>query len=258
MKGTTWYIRRYVCDNGIEYKTKFPVREDLSCMKSSRKKSQAVARAEKGAKEASHEMGRLMNCNFRVGHDFYMGIDYSDKGMSKLEDRAKEDDTELIIAAKKEYENFMRRVKRKADKLGIEVKAIAVISVSDPKTGEPTRIHHHLVVNAEAVEILESCWTSGGVWSKKLYSNFGVDLQELADYMIAQAARVGVDKRYTHTRNLARAIVSKPVKARKPEAELSVPQGCEKIWRSEYKKGRAQHIRYYRPPTAPPEDSEDA
>lgn len=257
MKEAIWYIRRYVCDNGIEYKTKFPVREDMTCMKSSRKKSQAVARAEKGASEASHELGRLLNCNFRVKRDFYFGLDYSDEGLRKLGTRAGGNDELLILAAKKEYENFLRRVKRKAEKEGVEVKAAAIISVSDPQTGEAVRIHHHLVVNAEAAHLFEGCWTAGGTWSKKLYSNFGVDLQELADYMIAQAARVGADKRYTHTRNLVKAMVSKPIKARKPEAELAVPQGCEKIWRSEYKKGRAQHIRYYRPPSAPPEDAED-
>lgn len=248
MKQTTWYIRKYICDNGIEYKTKFPVREDLSEIKSARKKAQAVARAERGASEASHELGRLLNCNFRVGQDYYMGLDYSDEGIKKLESRS--GDELLILAAKKEYENFLRRVKRKAEKAGVEVKAAAVISISNPRTGEAVRVHHHLVCNAAAAPLLAECWTAGESWSKQLRSNFGVDLQELADYMIAQAARVGADKRYTHTRNLVRAIVSRSVKAKRPDAELIVPRGCTEIWRGEFKKGRPQHIRYYRPPYA--------
>ena len=257
---TTWYIRRYVCDNGIEYKTKFPVREDLSKCSSSRKKSSAVHRAEKGATEAAHEFGRLLNCNFRVGQDFHILLTYSDEGLEKIIKRAGSEEMEaLILSADREYDNFLRRVKRRADKQSLEVKAAAVISITDPKTGELVRIHHHLVVNAAAALICSECWTVGESKGRVLWSSFGPDLQELADYMISQAARVGAGKRYTHTRNLVRAIATKAVKARNPVAELAVPRGCEKIWRSESKRGRAQHLRYYRPPAVPPgAEDEDA
>lgn len=255
---TTWYIRRYVCDNGIEYKTKFPVREDLSKCSSSRKKT-IVHRAEKGATEAAHEFGRLLNCNFRVKRDFHMLLTYSDAGLEKLKKRAGGEDIDaIILAADREYDNCLRRVKRRADKQENEVKAAAVISITDPKTGEIVRIHHHVVVNAEAALLFSSCWKAGEAKGKELWSSCGVDLQELADYMIAQAARVGAGKRYTHTRNLVRAIVTKPIKARNPDAELQVPRGCEKIWRSESKKGRAQHLRYYRPPNLGVSDDEEA
>lgn len=256
---TTWYIRRYVCDNGIEYKTKFPVREDLSKC-SSRKKLTIVQRAEKGATEASHEFGRLLNCNFRVGQDYHFTLTYSDEGLKKLIKRAGTEELDgLILSADREYDNFLRRVKRRAEKQDAEVKAAAVISVTDPKTGELVRIHHHVVVNQAAALICSECWTAGESRGNQLWSSCGVDLQELADYMIAQAARVGAGKRYTHTRNLVRAVLTKPVKARNPAAELQVPKGCEKIWRSESKRGRAQHLRYYRPPTVPREaEQEDA
>ena len=257
---TTWYIRRYICDNGIEYKTKFPVREDLSCIRSARKKASAVQRAEKGATEASHEFGRLLNCNFRVGRDWHLLLTYSDEGLRKLIKRAGSEDIEaLILSADREYDNFLRRVKRRAEKQEVEVKAAAVISVTDPETGEIVRIHHHLVVNKAAVLLCSECWKAGEAKGRELWSSFGEDLQELADYMIAQAARVGAGKRYTHTRNLVRAVVTKPIKARSADAELIVPRGCQKIWRSENKRGRAQHIRYWRPPIIPPgSEDEDA
>lgn len=258
MNKTTCYIRRYVCDNGIEYKTKFFVREEASCIRSSRKKEAAVHRAEKSATEAAHELGRVLNCNFKTKVDSHQTLTYSDKGLAALMKKAGTDDPDAFVrVAKKEYDNCLKRVKYRADKMGIEVKAAAVVSISDPETGEAVRIHHHVVVNAEAAMLFAECWKAGEVRGRELYSRYGPDLQELADYMIAQAARVGADKRYTRTRNLLSPLVHKPVKARNPDAELQVPQGCEKIWRSEYKKGRAQHIRYFRPPIVPPEAVDD-
>lgn len=248
-----WLIQTYVCDNGIEYKTKFYVPDVTDIKKSTRRKERSVRRAEKNATEAAHEVGRLLNCNFRVGIDYYIGLDYSDEGLAKLTEKAGAmdgftEDEALVLCAKKEWVNLMRRVKRRAAEKGLEIKALDIVSVTDPDTGEVVRIHHHAVVNAAVVEIFKECWNMGEVYARKLRSKHGVDLQELANYMMAQAARIGADKRYTHTRNLARAIVRKPVKARNENAELQVPKGCQMIWRSEYVRGWAQHIRYYRPP----------
>lgn len=257
MSKTTCYIRRYVCDNGIEYKTKFFVRESAAC-NSSRKKEAAVHRAEKAATEAAHELGRILNCNHKVGRDFHLTMTYSNKGLEALMKKAGTDDPDAFVRyAKKEYDNCLKRVQYRAKKLDVEVKAAAVVSISDPETGEAVRVHHHVVVNAEAAMLFDECWNAGEVRGRELYSHHGPDLQELADYMIAQAARVGTDKRYTRTRNLLKPLVHRPVKARKPSAELQVPRGCEKIWRSEYKSGRVQHIRYYRPPIVPPDAVDD-
>ena len=247
-----WYIRAYTCDNGIEYKTKFPVSENISSTKSRKKKSACIARAERCATDAAHELGRLLNCNFITGTDFHIVLTYSDKGLAALRKKTGAEETELLIRqAKREYDNCMKRVKYRAEKKTVEIKAAAVISITDPETGEAVRIHHHVVINADAASLFAECWRAGDVRMRRLYSNNGPDLQELADYMIAQAARVGADKRYTHTRNLNRAEVSRPIKARNPAAELKVPRECKEIWRSEYKPGKPQHIRYYRPPAAP-------
>ena len=252
MSKATWYIRTYTCDNGVVYKTKFPVNENVSYIKNRKKKSEGIARAEKCATDAAHELGRLFNCNFKTGLDFHLTLTYSDKGLSELRKKAGAEDIEKILRqAKRGYDNCMKRVKYQAKKNGIEVKAAAVLSITNPETGEAVRIHHHVVANADAAPLFIESWKAGEVRARVLYSNNGPDLQELADYMIAQAARVGADKRYTHTRNLNRAEVSRPIKAKNPAAELKVPRDCREIWRSEYKKGRPQHIRYYRPPAAP-------
>ena len=253
-----YYIRTYVCDNGIEYKTKFPVRAAESCP--AHKRRTAVRRAEKLATESKTEFGRVLNCNFRAGRDVYMGLDYSDKGLAKLVGMAGGEDMDSVLEAARRNisERFMKRLRRACAKEGIELRAAFITSDMDGRTGEAVRVHHHMVINAEAAALAAKKWNDGGSWERVLYSHHHGDLQELADYLIGQVRCFAGMKRYTCTRNLKKPVASKPIKARKADAELQVPRGCEKIHRSEYRVGRPQHIRYYRPPKLRDEGGEAA
>ena len=246
---TIWYIREYRCDNGVCMKTKFPVRETEAVKKSYGRRRTEIRRAEKCATEAKHEAARLLNCNFRAGRDIYLGLDYSPEGYERLITRAGTDDPDAIyLQAQKEMKNYIRRVQRECAKAGVELRYLYVTSDLDGHTLEPVRAHHHMVVNREALEICLRKWTAGGTWSRKLWARSYGDLTEIAEYMIGQVRYIRNAKRYTPSRNLKKAIACKPVKARKAEAELTVPRGCQKIWRGEYYRGRPQHLRYYRPP----------
>ena len=258
MAAVEWYIREYRCDNGICFKTKFPVRVSESVRKAYSIRRTEIRRAEKGATEAKHEAARLLNCNFRACRDFYLGLDYSCEAIERLTDRAGESDRDSIYhAAEHEAGLFIRRVQRECKKQGIELRYLYVTSDLDGHTFEDVRVHHHMVVNAEAVEICLQKWYCGGTWAKKLRARSYGDLTELAEYMIGQVRYFKGAKRYTPSRNLKRPVARKPVKARDPEAELAVPRGCKKIWRGEYYHGRPQHLRYYRPPDDPLREDED-
>ena len=247
---TAWYIRTYRCDNGIEYKTKFPVAETPAVKSSYSRMRTAVRRAEKGATEARTELGRLLNCNFRAGRDVCMGLDFSDEALAELERRAGSGDADalLIEAGRLMSERYIKRLLRACAKAGVELRYAFVVSDMDAATGEMVRVHVHMVVNAEAAELAKKKWNDGGVWARELYSHHQGDLQELADYMISQVRYFPNAKRYKSSRNLKKAIAGKPVKARSASAELAVPSGCVKIYRSEYHAGRPQQIRYWRPP----------
>lgn len=281
MAAVEWYIREYRCDNGICFKTKFPVRVSESVRKAYSIRRTEIRRAEKGATEAKHEAARLLNCNFRAGRDFYLGLDYSDEGLERLRQEAgrrgrrplqnpdeeggtsrtpspTENDRDFLYhAAEHEAGLFIRRVQRECKKQGVELRYLYVTSDLDGHTFEDVRVHHHMVVNAEAVEICLQKWYCGGTWAKKLRARSYGDLTELAEYMIGQVRYFKGAKRYTPSRNLKRPVARKPVKARDPEAELAVPRGCKKIWRGEYYHGRPQHLRYYRPPDDPLREDED-
>lgn len=247
---TEWYIRTYRCDNGIEYKTKFPVRETAAVKASYSRMRTAVRRAEKGATEARTELGRLFNCNFKAGRDVCVGLDFSDEALAELERRAGSGDRDALYfeAGKCMSERYIKRLQRACAKAGVELRYAFVVSDMDGVTGEAVRPHVHMVINAEAAELAAEKWYEGGVWMRPLYSHHHGDLQELADYMIGQVRYFPNAKRYKSSRNLKKAVAGRPVKARSAAAELTVPAGCVKIFRSEYHAGRPQHIRYWRPP----------
>ena len=244
---TEWYIREYRCKNGITTKTKFPVQTDGQSF--TRQYRRDIRRGERSATKARHECARLVNNNFKAKQDVYLGLDYSDAGLEKLITRAGTDTRdEIYFAAEQEMVNFIRRVQRACKKKGIEFKYIFVTSDQDGKTMDPTRVHHHMIVNKEAAEICESKWQHGGTWARTLWSNQGVDLTDISDYMVNQVRKIRNAKSYTPSRNLERAEARPPVKARSAHAELRCPKGCVQIYRSEYYYGRPQYLRYYRPP----------
>ena len=243
-----WYITTYRCSNGVEEKTKYPVPEPAP-KDGARKRERAIRRAEKGCSEAKHEVTRLLNENFRAGRDYHITLEYDKAGFEKLKKRAgslRHDD--LLLAADREAVNFIRRVLRECKKLGIELRYLYVVSDKNGKTLEYARPHVHLVVNREALEACLRKWNGGRARESVLYGGRGGDLGDLAFYMIQQTRYIRNRKKYTPSRNLRKAIKLPPVKSKNPEAELRTPEGCVKIWQAETRGGKAQHLRYWRPP----------
>lgn len=105
------------------------------------------------------------------------------------------------------------------------------------------RVHHHVIVNAEAAEIALSKWTLGGTHRENLYDV--VDQTALAAYLLNQARRLPDSKKYIPSRNL---VVPKPKdRIAKGGSELAVPRGGQLLHRAEWQPGRPQYIRYILP-----------
>ena len=243
-----WQVREYRCRNGVCEKTKFPVILDGSVREGTRQYARKVARAEKLSAESARELALLLNNNFEAGRDSYLTLDYSEAGLDRLVMRAGTDEADgLYQSAEREMANYTKRLRRACAAAGVELRCVYVTSDMDGKTFEPVRVHHHLVVNAEAASLAERCWTAGGAKARVLFGPRG-DLSELAAYMIGQVRQAPGRHRYHPSRNLERPEATKPVPAKNPDAPLRVPAGCEFIWRSESYAGRPQTLRYWRPP----------
>ena len=251
MRQAEWYISTVKCANGVEYKTKFPVYRGEAIRFSFRPSIREINRAAKQSRETAVDMGQTLNENWKTGKDEHIVFDFSDAGLEKIIRRAGSEDRDAMRDAGEVWfgECFIDKTLRRAcAKAGVALRYDWIISDMDGDTKEPERLHVHMVCDRAVREVAERVWKLGRVEHKTLYSHNHGDLQELADYLIAQVRTVAGRKRHHPSRNLAKPERTKPIKARSPSADLIVPKGCEKIYRSEFQAGRPQMLRYWRPP----------
>lgn len=215
--------------------------------KSQRRMKNEIRKQQANEASAVKKVARLLNANFQGG-DGFLCLTYDEKGIRKimegLEDMPEEEKMEHIKEnAKHQLKLFFKRVAGACKRKGIELKYIAITSDMDGETGEYVRIHHHIVVPAEVVEICEAKWKLGYVRKNKVWEepdHFG-----LAKYLMDQVRRVPDQKKYTPSRNL---IVPEPVdRIARGGKEVQPPKGAVMIHRSEWKPGLPQYIRYIIP-----------
>lgn len=254
-----WVTRTYVAGD-IGEKTKFFVPGKRPTGKDRRLERREIRKQEQNAYSAQKTLARLINANFGQG-DLLMGLDYSQKGYERILEWGRkkglpvdsEDTLERMNAiweaADHEMELCLRRVKRKLEKLGVELKAAYITSDMDGKTGESVRVHHHLVVNREVRDAFVEAWEKyglGGVsWEELRKKSKQQDRTPIAEYFIRQVRRIPDAKKYRTTRNLVRP---KPKdRASDSDAQLQIPRGGELLYIQEHRKGQPQYIRYVTP-----------
>lgn len=261
-----WVTRTYEA-GCVGEKTKFFIPGKRPTGKLNRRAKDAMKKQVQNEYAAQKALARLINANFGAG-DLLLGLDYSDKGLGKLtawarkkglpmdsQDPQLREDT-LYLAADHEIDNCLRRVKNRLKKQGIELMAIYCTSDRDGETGEiPVRVHHHLIIKAEAREAFVAAWESCGLghvaWTP-LYEN-QEDRTPIAEYWLRQIRRFPNAKKYRHTQNVA---VPKPKdRIALSDAELRVPKGSKLIYRQEYRPGQPQYIRYTLPKKEQPRDT---
>ncbi|BAK99722.1 hypothetical protein OBV_25240 [Oscillibacter valericigenes Sjm18-20] len=247
MKDGYWALRKY---------TAGPVGESIKYWIPGEKPSRSERRIKSDirkqkANEANCErtFARLTHENFRNGIDQLVGLDYSQEGYEKmLASRVKNLDglseiDRIMALAQHQAELFLRRVGRECKKRGIPFRYLMVTSDMDGKTGEAVRVHHHMIVNAEALDICKEKWTMGGVDYEALWKRD--DQTDLAEYLMKQVRRLPDAKKYTPSRNLIRPRPKDRIAIN--GSELRLPKGAALLYRSPYKPGMAQYIRYVLP-----------
>ena len=212
-----------------------------------------IKKQEQNETQTIRAAARVLNENFKPG-DIILGLDYSDEGLSAILSKhfpnevafeSEEARLEFMYeAASHEMKLFLRRVKRECDKQGVEFKyGVAVTSDMDGKTGELVRVHHHLVINKESLEIARAKWSFGGVHFEPLSSK--PDYTDVAGYFIRQTRKIKDAKKFVCSRNLVRPVPKDRIVP--SSAEIRVPAGGVLLHRSEFKPGRPQYIRYLMP-----------
>ena len=243
----------------------------------SRRQKNAVKKQEQNEYSSQKRLAREINANFKAG-DLFLGLDYSDEGLVRIlewglkhglsVDSKDEEERRNAIweAAAHELDIALRRVKRRLEKQGIELKAIYCTSDMDGDTQEPERVHHHLLVPAGVQEAFLSAWEKYGLgtvsWTP-LWEN-QIDRTPIAEYIIKQVRRIPDAKKYRSTRNLIRPVPTRRIV--NTDNELMVPRGGKLIFRQEYRNNvgdrddyrnyKSQYIRYITPKCLKRKDAE--
>ena len=259
MKEGYWVIRTHRAGD-VEEKTKFFVPGKRPDKKLSKKQKAKIKKQAQNEYSAVKRLARILNKYF-TAEDVFLGLDYSETGMKKLDRWAADKGirTESLSeeelrdvryeAADHELTNCLRRAQRRAKAAGVEIKA--VMTTSDLKYSKkdecykPARVHHHLVIGKEALPFFEAAWKDlGSVDAEALYAN-QEDRTELAEYILRQVRKIPDEKKFRTTRNLP------PIEPKDrivyTNAELHVPRGGRLLFRNEYSRNAPQYIRYIIP-----------
>lgn len=235
-------------------KTKYWVSGERDTTVRGRRRERAeIRKQEQNEYSAVKGLARILNANLRGG-DILLGLDYSDEGLEKLltwcrgqgmdvDSMSEGERAEAIReAARHALTLCMRRVSRLLEKDGIELRCFAAVtSDMDGETGEAVRVHHHLVIPGEAKDAFLAKWKLGGVHFKGINPE-QEDYTPLAEYLLRQVRRIPDEKKYITTRNIIRPLPRDRVAVN--DAELRAPAGGRLLFRSEYKRGCPQYIRY--------------
>ena len=239
-----WVIRSYQAGM-IGEKIKYWV-PGKKPSKSERRVKSDIKQQQRNEANAIKRLARIFHANFSVGY-FMLGLGYSEKGLAKtaagLDPMSEDYENELYHAAHHQVRLWRDRVRKACAAAGVEMKCVIVTSDMDGKTGEYVRVHHHVIINAEALQIAMSKWKHGSTHHKPL--NGDLDRTELAAYLLNQVRRLPDEKKYIASRNL---IIPQPKdRIARNEAELMVPKGGQLLHRAEYSPGAPQYIRFIVP-----------
>ena len=164
-------------------------------------------------REAVKRLARIINCNFRPG-DLWLTLKYSD-------DRLPAD----LDEADKTIAKFLRKV-RAAYKKETEQKLRYILCTSETstKTGSKTRLHHHLVMDRMAYEIICRYWPQAEI-SYSLLDGRG-DHTALAKYIVRNFGGEAGRKRWSCSRGLDKPIYTEPVPVGSVEG-IQAPAGAD-------------------------------
>lgn len=255
MEEVRWYVSTTKCRNGIEYKTKFPVRHSDGDRTGKEQKRREAARAAKQARASAVALGQELNDNYVCGRDKHLALSLSDEALARIVRLAGSDDEDAVLLKLDNY--VARQVVNKVLLPLCKAAGVApvyhwIASDRNGKTGEPERPHIHMVCTAEVAEVMKRAWERKRmgevVKERTLYSHHCGDLQELADYLIRQTRAFPNKSRFHPSRSTSRPEHGSPRPSPNGYSDLRLPKGCVKIYRSESMAGRPQMLRYWRPP----------
>lgn len=205
-----------------------------------------ASQIERNFREAVKRLARILNCNFQGG-DLFLSLKYSDE---RLPATKKE--------AKREARNFIRRIDRAYRKqTGKKLRWALVTADRSTKTGKPVRLHHHVVMDAVAWELIAENWPDDQFSYRRLDGSG--DYTGIARYMMLNAGYERGERSWSTSQGLEKPIFTAPEVVR-GAGSFRVPKQARIVERSiredEESGFHSAYIRYVMPERQGGEDEE--
>jgi hypothetical protein len=121
-------------------------------------------------KNAVKRLVRLINTNFKADQDIWIHLPYDDEHLP--------DD---IDAARREMQNYIKRLKRYSIKMGWD--ELKYIYVVEGGAASKTRFHHHMVINFPDRDVAEKLWHGGKYPRANRLKDSAFKFEGMARYM---------------------------------------------------------------------------
>ncbi|MCI2105421.1 MAG: hypothetical protein LKK00_01690 [Intestinimonas sp.] len=202
-----------------------------------RRAKSAEKQIERNGNETVLRLARILNSNFKGG-DLFLTLKY-DNG--RLPDTLEE--------AKRLARNFMNRIARAYQKTtGEKLRWVLVTADRSAKTGEPVRLHHHIVMDAVDWELISKHWPADQFSYRRLDGSG--DYIGVARYMVRNAGYVRGRRTWSSSQGLEKPVFSEPVPVKKA-GSYRVPKEAKGIYREVKEDSEsgfyAAYIRYVMP-----------
>lgn len=171
------------------------------------------AQIERNRREAVKTLARILNCNFSGG-DLLLTLKYDN---SRLPENRE--------AAERIFQNFIRRIKRAYLKeTGKALRYVGVTADRSSKTGKPGRLHHHLVMDPAAWELIARNWPADQFSFRRLDDSG--DYTAVALYLLRNVGQELNRRKWSTSAGMKKPIYTAP----EPVNELGrfrVPKGAK-------------------------------
>lgn len=189
----------------VETKRSWFAMKEYSKPRGTRKAASSEKKIKANEKNSTRNLARVINCNFEAG-DVFATLSYDGEHYPPDLDYDK---------AKLDLKKFRTKLRKAyAAGTGKPLKAIWVTANWSPHKDAPARIHHHMVLPADATELARVIWQEfGGAGSFKMEGlDSRGDHTDLASYMTANVhGRPAGENKWSCCRGMERPIYTEPV-----------------------------------------------
>ena len=233
--------RLYHAKNGVVDGSDFWIADSATPRKGKAKASTA-RKQEANRHQAAHILARKLNNNFEQG-DLFLTLTWDGGAWQRLrsaayrtlprgaKEKAEVKRDAILFEAEREGKKFIRRV-REAGAQGC--KYFIMASDMDGRTGDPARVHVHVILSGETVtqarkelricgRTLEEFWSFGKVEYESLRAG---SYSALAAYLIRQSRDIKNHKKYACSRNLE-PVEYEEIELDRDAAPLTAPEGAK-------------------------------